>query len=79
MTKSSFDRGGSGNTQGGLDRFLGPRGSSRSKMPPALDDEKANPDEQGEVDCENKDADEPVCELKKAIDEHVEEDHPHTD
>jgi hypothetical protein len=65
--KSEFDRGGDGMTRGGLDRFLGPPASDNSHMPPAIEDEKADPYDRGEsIDCSGKDVDEAVCEIAKA-------------
>lgn len=71
-TDSSFDatnRPRSGMTRGGLDRFLSPAGREYSKMPPALEDGKANEDEQRDVDCDGAGADEAVCEVEKAVEE----------
>jgi hypothetical protein len=69
--KSMFNRGGSGMTRGGLDRFLGPEADSYSHLPPAIADDKLNPDEstEKELDCTGKDAEEPVCEIAEAEEE----------
>ena len=69
--KSMFDHGGSGMTRGGLDRYLGPEADSYSHSPPAIADDKLNPEEPAEekLDCAGKDADEPVCEIAEAEEE----------
>jgi len=56
-------------TRSGLDRFLGPTGMARSKMPPNLVDGVAETDtEMGtEVDCTGKDADQAVCRIKDVL------------
>jgi hypothetical protein len=68
--KSEFDRGGSGMTRGGLDRFLGPPAGEYSHLPPSIADDKVDPDDKGEeLDCAGKDADAPVCEIAEAEEE----------
>jgi hypothetical protein len=65
--KSEFDRGGDGMTRGGLDRYLGPPAGDYSHLPPAIADDKIDPDDPGgEIDCAGKDADEAVCEIARA-------------
>ena len=68
--KSMFDRGGSGETRGGLDRFLGPKAGDFSHMPPSIEDDKLNPDQpERQLDCAGKDAAEPLCEVARAEEE----------
>lgn len=68
--RSMFDRGGSGGTRGGLDRFLGPKAGDASNLPPSIDDQKTDPDAaEQELDCAGKDAHEPLCEIAKAEEE----------
>jgi hypothetical protein len=68
--KSTFDRGGTGMTRGGLDRFLAPTAGSYSHLPSSIDDDKINPDQPiEELDCNGKDTGEPVCEIAKAEEE----------
>jgi hypothetical protein len=68
--KSEFDRGGDGMTRGGLDRFLGPPAGDYSHLPPSIADDQGDPDEKSpEMDCDGKDANEPVCEIAKVEEE----------
>jgi hypothetical protein len=68
--KSIFEPGGDRGMHGGLDRFLGPPAREYSHMPPALDEDKVQPDEaEGKLDCAGKDADESVCEIARAEEE----------
>lgn len=78
--KSIFDpHGNDENLQGGLDRFLGPQAKTYSHMPEDLEDgqdeDKAASDAAG-MNCDDPNsADQPVCQIKKAEDEHEREKH----
>jgi hypothetical protein len=62
--RSIFDRGGSGMTTGGLDRYLGPEAQDYSSLPEHIEDPEKVTDAR-DVDCQ-KNKDEPVCQIAKA-------------
>jgi hypothetical protein len=64
-TDSIYNRGGSGMTRGGLDRFLGPQAEDYSNLPEHIEQAEAEPDER-KLDCENADREEPVCQIAKS-------------
>lgn len=70
MTRSLFDNtqpNPGGNVRGGLDRYTASPAKGYSKMPPALDDRKANPSEQesDNINCDEQ-PDEAVCQIEQA-------------
>ena len=64
--RSIFSRGGSGNTRGGLDRYLAPPAIDDSNLPPSIDDPAHPPEPEHPVDCAGADKDEAVCQIAKA-------------
>lgn len=62
---SAYKNGGSGMTRGGLDAFLGPEARDYSNLPEHIEDAEAEPDKR-ELDCENADKDEAVCQIAEA-------------
>ncbi len=62
---SMYNRGGNGMTRGGLDRYLGPAAGEYSNLPEHIEEAKEEPDAR-ELDCENADKDEAVCQIAKA-------------
>ena len=61
-----YNRGGTGQTDGGLDRYLGPQAKDYSNLPPAIEEGKPALEEPAaEIDCDGKDIDKAVCEIAK--------------
>jgi hypothetical protein len=55
-------------TRGGLDRFLGPEAQDYSNLPEHIEQAEVEPDER-QLDCDNADQAEPVCQIAKAEEE----------
>ena len=64
--RSMFGLGGSGNTRGGLDRYLGPDVTDSTGMPPSIEDPAHPVEPEHPVDCEGADRDAAVCQIAKA-------------
>ena len=66
VERSMFGLGGSGNTRGGLDRYLGPDVTDSTGMPPSIEDPVHPVEPERPVDCDGVDKNSAVCQIAKA-------------